>query len=539
VLTLLLLAAAPAASNAVIWTGAQTEEAAKEKLSEWAKDERTWSERLRLGAGYPKLVKSDSLPGLKPGFHVILLGICNAEQVRPRTRALKELYPYTYWRPLTEKQPEACPELLCTSGGDMVAVPGGTFQEGCAANRGLDCGTQPTVHPKELAGFEVDRTPVTRSAYAACVAHKECSALDEPKSDRLPALGSYKQAWAYCASQGKRVVRDDEWEKAARGTDTRRFPWGQRMPDCGMAHWKTCALELKPVASFPAWSSPYGALDLMGPGEWTDGTPKDLDGKKCFPVRGILVEPANFALWQQHCRFGEERLAFRCARACTWREGRPLPKLPDPVDAPVKVDPAYEAVADPSVREALEKWRKARAAELGEGATVEWRGKTELAWERARNTVRETAGGVCREGPVQLKLETVHGERVASMDQGAAAACCKTDLKCVETPRGAAQRFLEAYAKSDVDAVEPFIPSKGFTYELQYNDDPPKRTKIKRDGVYDMERLEDADPLWLECDADFDAKGAAKCHGAADIALLKTKSGIVVIHVEMYITEGC
>jgi hypothetical protein len=278
----------------------------------------------------------------------------------------------------------------------------------------------------------------------------------------------------------------------------------------------------------------------MGPGEWTDGAPKEKDGKQCFPVRGLLVDPMVFAVWQQHCRPPDEHLAFRCARACTWREGRPLPKLPDPIDRPPKVDPAYEAVANPDVREALERWRKARAAELGEGATVEWRGKTELMWGLARNTVRETAGGVCREGPLQLKLEHSGSELVASHDRGGATACCKTELHCVETPHGAAQRFLEAYAKDDIDALAPFISAKGFVYELQYNDDPPERTRITSDGVYGMHRLEDADPLWLKCDAQFDAKGAAKCSGnGAEISLLKTKAGIIVTRLTMSITEGC
>src|SRR5689334_4054140 len=103
----LLLAAAPATSNAIIWTGAADPIAAREKLDAWAKDEATWSRRVKLAEGYPRLVKSDELPGLKPGFHVVLLGICNAEKTRPRTRTLKDLYPATYWRPLTAAQPEA------------------------------------------------------------------------------------------------------------------------------------------------------------------------------------------------------------------------------------------------------------------------------------------------------------------------------------------------------------------------------------------------------------------------------------------------
>src|SRR5690349_20739583 len=134
VLIALLVAAAPvqpAAANAIIWAGGKTREEAQARLDGWPKDEARWSQSVRLKAGFPKLVASDALPGLKPGFHVVLLGICNAEQARARTRTLKELYPEVYWRPLTGPHDESCPELLCTATDEMIAVPPGDAELGC------------------------------------------------------------------------------------------------------------------------------------------------------------------------------------------------------------------------------------------------------------------------------------------------------------------------------------------------------------------------------------------------------------------------
>jgi hypothetical protein len=527
-LTLVLLAAAPAASNAVIWSGAKTADEAKGQLAAWAKDEGTWSQRLRLQAGYPKLVKSDELPGLNKGFHVVLLGICNAEQVRPRTRAIKELYAKTYWRPLSTPQAEACPELLCTTTGDMVPVPGGSFLVGPRD----PSGQLPDPQRKELAAFEIDRTPVTRGAYGTCVARKECAALREPEPDRFAALATYKQAWAYCAAQGKRVVRDDEWEKAARGPDGRRYPWGDRKPDCSMAHWDECGDEPKPVGSFPMWASPYGVQDLLGGGEWTDGPP---DTSKWFPIRGEMFTAKDFGLWTTEHRSPDQPRAFRCARFCTWRGGVSLPQLPAPVDQQLPVEPAYETIADLRVREALEHWRKDRETELGEGARVEWRDKTQLGYG-ARNFVRESVGGQCHEGPVSFQIERTDGKVSLRLDQGGATMCCLSDAKCENTPLGAGQRFIDAYEQNDEKVLRKFVPPNGFFYELSINGEPYVKKKITRDAPAFMHRLEETEILTLACDDEFDAQGNARCGDL--LTLRKTRAGIFVTHAAYQVVEG-
>jgi formylglycine-generating enzyme required for sulfatase activity len=55
-----------------------------------------------------------------------------------------------------------------------------------------------------------------------------------------------------------------EWEKAARGVDGRRYPWGDESPECALAQYGDCASATVPVGSKPAGASPYGLLDMAG-----------------------------------------------------------------------------------------------------------------------------------------------------------------------------------------------------------------------------------------------------------------------------------
>lgn len=163
---------------------------------------------------------------------------------------------------------------------DMVTVPAGAFVRG-------DSSGEPDERPQrriELPAFRLDRTEVTRGAYGSCVQKGACRPPAAPgrapdPRELLPpelpvAYVSWHDAAAYCTWAGKRLPSEAEWEKAARGIDGRRYPWGQDF-SCRRGNFGNfagdgrCADEgapgkLLPVGSFPQGVSPYGALDMAG-----------------------------------------------------------------------------------------------------------------------------------------------------------------------------------------------------------------------------------------------------------------------------------
>jgi hypothetical protein len=205
------------------------------------------------------------------------------------------------------------------------------------------------------------------------------------------------------------------------------------------------------------------------------------------------------------------------------------------VDQQLAVEPAYETIADLRVREALEHWRKERETELGEGARVEWRDKTQYGYG-ARNFVRESVGGQCHEGPVSFEIGRTDGKVSLRLDQGGATMCCLSDAKCENSPLGAAQRFIDAYQQNDEKVLRKFVPPNGFFYELSINGEPYVKKKITRDAPAFMHRLEEVEILSLACEDEFDTEGNARCGDL--LTLRKTRAGIFVTHAAYQVVEG-
>ncbi len=167
-------------------------------------------------------------------------------------------------------------DIVGRDGAASVLVPAGPFMMGD--------GEQSPTETRELGAFYIDKFEVTTGRYATYLAAHpgirppdDWEQLDLTTDSELPVVGvDWSDAHAYCMWVKRRLPTDAEWEKAARGTDGRRYPWGDAFPTPALANFENVAPGgytggLAPVGSHPAGQSPYGVHDMAGnTNEWVE-----------------------------------------------------------------------------------------------------------------------------------------------------------------------------------------------------------------------------------------------------------------------------
>lgn len=221
----------------------------------------------------------------------------------------------------------------------MILIPAGEFLMG--SDDALP-DARP-LHRVYVSGFWLDKYEVTNRQYrqcaegGGCAVPKDRSAYDEATRSEHPVTNvTWNQARGYCRWLGKRLPTEAEWEKAARGTDGRLYPWGNnddvlRVRVRGLEQ-KLVKNGTEPVGSIDFAVSPYGVADLvLNVSEWVNdwyaedfyrsSPARDPQG----PVRGSfrvlrggevsdrpLELRASYRGWDDVTYWGPS-LGFRCA----------------------------------------------------------------------------------------------------------------------------------------------------------------------------------------------------------------------------------
>ncbi|MHB2017005.1 MAG: formylglycine-generating enzyme family protein [Candidatus Xenobia bacterium] len=178
-------------------------------------------------------------------------------------------------------------------GSEMIVIPAGEFLMGSSESQVDEALTlarerhpgavkgwfmdESPMHVRHLEAYAIDKYPVTNAQFAAFVKATGYEAQGDWRSQFTPGkenhpvvLVTWYDASAYAKWAGKRLPTEAEWEKAARGTDGRRYPWGNKWDptrlNCQESGFKTTT----PVGQFSEGASPYGVMDMLGNvWEWT------------------------------------------------------------------------------------------------------------------------------------------------------------------------------------------------------------------------------------------------------------------------------
>lgn len=256
-------------------------------------------------------------------------------------------------------------EVVNSNNVAMVLIPEGEFEMGSSSEAALkDCQMKRTdcdiywfkdvepSHTVYLDAYYIDKYEVTNGLYELCVTDGKCDPPQRLDSrtrssyygnvtyDNYPVMFvDWEQAKTYCNWRDARLPTEAEWEKAARGTDGRTYPWGEEI-DCTKANYwdeikkAACEGDTTEVGKYSKGVSPYGVYDMAGNvwewvNDWYDDSyyqnssysnpvgPDSGDGKVLRGGSFLVAENNQFTYTRSeysYALFNSDWYGFRCAK---------------------------------------------------------------------------------------------------------------------------------------------------------------------------------------------------------------------------------
>ena len=243
-------------------------------------------------------------------------------------------------------QPDVQETHAMTNVEEMVLIPAGEVTFGTNEKTGLSSGNEADLQFVFVDEFYIDKYEVTNAQYAkflTATGHRVPKFWNNPSLNApdQPVVGvNWEDAETYAKWTGKRLPTDIEWEKAARSTDGRLYPWGNNF-DASMGNFDDnglmngnldgFAMQTAPVGSYANGISPYGLHDMSGNvWEWVtsdlteiqDGNGRsDLTNETVYTIRGgsWTNGPADtrttvFYIYPAQCSDHSSSVGFRCVK---------------------------------------------------------------------------------------------------------------------------------------------------------------------------------------------------------------------------------